>query len=306
MSGLIVNAPEIIGQSPAIRMLLAFIQRAALTTSNVLIVGDTGVGKELAARTIHFVSKRKNKPFLKINCAELNENLIESELFGNKRGAFTDACSDRPGLIESAEGGTFLFDEFCDISPRLQAKLLSVIEDKELRRLGENHFRKVDTRFIFAMNKNPQALAIKGEFRQDLLYRISVLNIYIPPLRDRPTDIPLMIDSFIKRECLNDMAELKITQKAIELICSHPFPGNVRELENVLIRACDLCSNRTIQKNDISFDIIPGMNKRHLNHTRKRNDIIDVLRECDGNKSKAAKELGISRMHLYRLLKESE
>lgn len=294
--------PLIIGTSPAIEELKLFIKKAAASDSNVLILGETGVGKELAARAIHHGSKRKGRPFIKINCGELNENLAESELFGHKKGAFTSASMERSGLIEAANGGTFFFDEISDIGPSLQAKLLSVIEDKEVRRLGENYFRRIDTRFMFATNKDIYRLVAKEKFRQDLLYRISILKTYIPPLRARKVDIPLLIGLVNKRESLRRSVKLEITAEALGKLCAHSFLGNVRELENVLIRAYDLSSGGMIQEEDIMFDDIPETNSKITKSKYKIDNIINVLIDCGGNKTKAARELGISRVHLYRLL----
>jgi transcriptional regulator with GAF, ATPase, and Fis domain len=294
--------PLIIGKSAAIKELKSFIEKAAASDSNVLILGETGVGKELAVRAIHLGSKRKGRPFMRINCGELNENLAESELFGHKKGAFTDARMDRAGLIEAADGGTFFFDEICDTGPSLQAKLLSVIEDKEVRRLGENYFRRIDTRFMFATNKDIYRLVARGKFRQDLLYRISILKTYIPPLRARTDDIPLLMGSFIEKESLRRSVKIEITAEALDKLSHHSFPGNVRELENVLIRACDLSLNGMIQEDNISFDILPETNQKIKKSKYKMDKIVNALIKCRGNKTKAAKELGISRVHLYRLL----
>jgi len=294
--------PLIIGKSAAIKGLMSFIEKAAATDSSVLILGETGVGKELAARAIHLGSKRKDRPLIKINCGELNENLAESELFGHKKGAFTGASMDRSGLIEAADGGTFLFDEICDIGPSLQAKLLSVIEDREVRRLGEDYFRRIDTRFMFATNKDIYRLVAKEKFRQDLLYRISVLKTYIPPLRARMVDIPPLIRSIIERESLRRAFEIDITKGALDKLCHHSFPGNVRELENVLLRAFDLSSNGRIQEDDISFDVIPKTSQKITKSKYSMDTIINILLKCGGNKTKAAKQLGISRVHLYRLM----
>lgn len=297
-----MQEPLIIGKSPAIKNLIAFIKKAAISDSNVLILGETGVGKELAAKAIHCESNRKDKPFIKINCGNLNENLVESELYGHRKGAFTGAFIDRPGLIEAASGGTFFFDEIGDISLSLQAKLLSVIEDKEIRRVGENIFRKIDTRFIFATNKDLFNLVTKGKFRQDLFYRINILTIYIPPLRERKEDIPLLIESILEREKSKNSVDITITNDALDKICEYSFPGNVRELENILKRAYELSAHNTIKEENIIFQMMPKMTTRIKKSKYKMNQIVDTIIEYDGNKTKAAKELGISRVHLYRLL----
>jgi transcriptional regulator with GAF, ATPase, and Fis domain len=291
---------KLIGKSPEIKSVLFFIEKATKSASNVL--GETGVGKEITARAIHDGSYRKDKPFVKINCGNLNDNLLESELFGHQKGAFTGAYTDKPGLIESANGGTFFFDEIADVNPYIQAKLLSVIEDKEIRRIGENNLRKIDTRFIFATNKDLYSLVMKGKFRQDLFYRVNILAVFIPPLRERKEDIPLLIEAILKRERPNVLVDLSITKEAINKICNYLFPGNVRELENILKRACELSSHNIIKENDICFQQTIEKSIKRKGIRFPINKIVDVLIKCKGNKTKAARQLGISRRHLYRLL----
>jgi transcriptional regulator with PAS, ATPase and Fis domain len=298
-----LQEPLIVGKSAAIRELHYFTKIAAKSVANVLILGETGVGKELAAKAIHCRSNRKEKPFVKINCGNLNENLVESELFGHRRGSFTGAFIDKPGLIEAANGGTFFFDEIGDISMGLQAKLLSVIEDKEIRRIGENYNRSVDTRFIFATNKDLSRLIAKGKFREDLFYRVNILTLYIPPLRERRMDIPILIESIMEKASLGRAVKLELTKAAIRKTCEYSFPGNVRELENVLTRACALSSSARIDVDDIIFHQSPRMNSKFGKHKHSINSIVDVLVKCSGNKTEAAKALGISRVHLYRMLK---
>jgi two-component system response regulator HydG len=297
-----VREPIIIGKSATIKDLLDFIRKAAKSDANVLILGETGVGKELAARAIHCESSRKDKPFVKINCANLSDNLLESELFGHKKGAYTGAYIDKPGLIEEAQGGVFFFDEIGDITPYIQAKLLEAVEQKKIRRVGENYFRSIDTRFIFATNKDLYSLVAKRKFRQDLFYRIYILTFYIPPLRERRIDIPLLIDYFVEKESLKRTAKIGITPEAINKMCEYTYPGNVRELENILIRACELASSETIREEDISFGSMVMRDKKITRSKYELDTIMKVLIECKGNKTKAARELGISRVHLYRLL----
>jgi len=292
----------IIGKCPATNELLAFINNCAKSDSNVLILGETGVGKELAAHAIHMMSPRKDKLFFKINCANLNDNLLESELFGHKRGAFTGAIIDKPGLIETADGGTFFLDEIGDISLYLQAKMISVIEDKEIRRIGENLTRKINTRFICATNKNISQLLSKGKFREDLYYRIGVLIFYIAPLRERKEDIPLLVENILKIESAKKSVQLSLTKEALNKLMKHSFPGNVRELENILVRACELSDSRVIRADNIIFHKIFYTNVKTNIEPSRNEKVVNALRKSIGNKTKAAKEMGISRTQLYRLL----
>ncbi len=298
-----MDSTQIIGKSTSINDLLSFIENASESNSNVFILGETGVGKEIAAKAIHDKGHRKNNPFVKINCATLNDNLLESELFGHRKGAFTGALFDRPGLIESANSGTFFFDEIGDISLNLQAKLLAVIEDKEIRRIGENVYRKIDIRFIFATNKDIHKLVIKGKFREDLYYRINILSFLISPLRDRKEDIPLLTSAFLKKKYQRMSKAFSLTANALNKLCSYSFPGNVRELENILERACELSRGTVIKEEDIIINgTVKFANGRNEKVKLRVNRIIDALVENRGNKTKTAKQLGISRVHLYRLL----
>lgn len=292
--------PKLIGRSLPIQRLRHFIKKAARSDATVLLLGETGVGKEVAARLIHGSSARKNSPFIKINCANLSDGLIESELFGHRKGAFTGALIDKPGLIEEAHGGTFFFDEIADISPYLQAKFLSVMEDKELRRLGENRTRKIDVRFILATNRDLLRLVERGKFRKDLYYRISVLHHHIPPLRERKEDIPLLIGWFLKEKHKEQHKDLMISQKALTKLLGYSFPGNVRELENILEGAIVFSDNNTIEETDILFSKTTSRPKSKSRYSFE--EILDALVKHHGSKTRAAEELGISRVHLYRLL----
>lgn len=279
-----------------------FIEKAAHSDSNVLIQGETGVGKEVAARLIHHHSDRCVNPFIKINCSNLSDTLLESELFGYKKGAYTGAVMDKLGLIEEANKGTFFLDEIADITPYLQAKFLSVIEDKELRRLGENRVRKIDVRFILATNKNLLKLIENGKFRKDLFYRINVLSFRISPLRERKIDLPLFIDFFLERERQRQSRDLIMPQESLEKIKAHTFPGNVRELENILERAVVFSENSVIEQKNIIFSKVENIPKAKYRSRYSFENILDILVKYRGNKTKAAQEIGISRVHLYRLL----
>lgn len=292
--------PKIIGKSPHIKKLLEFIKKVANTDKNVLLLGDTGVGKELAARMIHSYSERKKSPFIKVNCSNLNENLLESELFGYRKGAYTGAIFDRPGLIEEADGGTFFLDEIADTNSHLQAKLLNVIEEKELRRLGENYTRKIDIRFILATNKDLSHLMMKGEFRKDLYYRISILTFYIPPLRDRKKDISLLLKEILRKENEKTGLNKKFSQKALDKLLQYHYPGNIRELENIVYRAYVFSNSDEIGEKDVIMDEILLNRRKELKANPEQ--IKKALKKYKGNKSRVAKEIGISRQWLYKII----
>ena len=269
---------------------------------NLLILGETGVGKDLAARTIHLKSKRKSRTFIKINCANLNENLFESDLFGHKKGSYTGAIVDKPGLLEEANGGTAFLDEIADMTPYLQAKLLAVIEDREIRRLGENKTRKIDVRFIFATNKDLAKLLEKERFRKDLYYRICVLSFSIVPLRERKEDIPLIIEAILEEESLQNNRCLLIQKEAIVKLIEYSFPGNIRELENIIKRGIVYADDGMIKENDIKFF---AEKRKSILVKRSRfstKEIVNKLIENAGNKTKTANDLGMSRRHLYRFI----
>jgi Nif-specific regulatory protein len=293
---------KINGKSCHIDELNKFIEKAAKIDVNLLILGETGVGKELAARTIHLKSKRKSQAFIKINCANLNENLLESDLFGYKKGSFTGAIIDKPGLLEEGNGGTVFLDEIADMTPYIQAKLLAVIEDREIRRLGENKTRKIDVRFIFATNKDLAKLVEKERFRKDLYYRICVLLFSIVPLKERKEDIPLIIEAILKEESIQNNKCLTIQKEAIEKLIEYSFPGNIRELENIIRRAAVYAESGIIGTNDIQF-LSEKRKILSVRHSRfSTREIVNRLIKNAGNKTKTANDLGMSRRHIYRLI----
>lgn len=251
---LIAGDNSLLGASQNIAALRIFIKRASQSDQNVLIQGETGVGKELAARMIHIESERVNNPFLKVNSANLNEYLLESELFGHRRGAFTGAMCDKRGLIEEADKGTFFLDEIGDIKASLQSKLLSVLEDKEVRPVGHTKAKKVDVHFIFASNKDLCDEVDRGAFRQDLYYRISILRFNLLPLRDRKEDIPILAENMIEKLNKNSGLRKRITEAAQKRLLAHSFPGNVRELESIIKRAYILSDRGVIDEEDFQID----------------------------------------------------
>ncbi|RWD90842.1 nif-specific transcriptional activator NifA [Mesorhizobium sp.] len=247
-----VRIDGIVGESPAVKHVLETISIVAKTNSTVLLRGESGTGKELFAQAIHELSPRKNKPFVKLNCAALPESVLESELFGHEKGAFTGAVSQRAGRFELADRGTLLLDEIGEISPAFQAKLLRVLQEGELERVGGTRTLKVDVRLICATNKDLEAAVAKGEFRPDLYYRINVVPVILPPLRERPSDIPRLANAFLSRFNKENRRDLAFAPAALELISRCYFPGNVRELENCVRRTATLARSRTIAPSDFA------------------------------------------------------
>ncbi|MDQ3322885.1 MAG: sigma-54 dependent transcriptional regulator [Acidobacteriota bacterium] len=311
------SASGIIGHSPQIVRVYKLIARAARTKSTVLIEGETGTGKELAARAIHQNSERTNQPFVAVNCSALTETLLESELFGYAKGSFTGAATDRAGLFESANGGTIFLDEIGAASLSLQASLLRVLQEQEIRRVGANDARKIDVRVIAASNENLENLVKNSEFRADLFYRLSVLTIEIPPLRTRGReDLELLARHLLKKHGEAD-SSLKISEEAIEVLSRYEWTGNVRELENAVEYAIAVCSGDVITVNDLPERIsanaasaakqfsqtpISLADDRPTIEELTRRYVNIVLAENAGNKTRAAEILGINRRTLYRYL----
>ena len=310
---------RIVGESPIMKEVQQRIRQIAQSeASTALLEGESGTGKDLVARTIHTESNRSRYPFLEVNCSTLHETLIESELFGHERGAFTDAKVRKSGLLELANRGTLYLDEIGDMNPTLQAKLLSAIENKRFRRLGGVKDLSVDVRFIAATNKNLAAAVQKGEFRQDLFYRLKVFPITLPPLRERMSDLPLLIDFFVgdlRKEFKKKIRSL--SPEAEQLLSAYPWPGNIRELKNVLERAFILCEEETIEVEHLPPELLapssplpeePLLFKlppQGLSLAAVERDLIrQALEVSGGNQVRAARLLGISRDVLrYRLKK---
>jgi DNA-binding NtrC family response regulator len=300
----------LIGESRAIRDILAMISKIAPTSSNVLITGESGVGKEVVARTIHLHSPRKDKVFLPVNCSAIPETLLESQLFGYMKGAFTGAASSQEGLFQRAQGGTIFLDEIGEMPLSLQPKILRVIEDKEVLSIGSTHPSKLNVRIIAATNRELQTEVGEGRFREDLFYRFNVINIRVPPLRERREDIPLLADHLIRRH----NAEMKKTYKgvgnaALKLLMSLPWKGNVRELDNVLELAMILGNGEWVTPAELPQSAMPVQENggtESLNNLRiavqsyEKSHIENVLKETAGDKTRAAELLGVSRSSLYR------
>ncbi|MEW6746320.1 MAG: sigma-54 dependent transcriptional regulator [Planctomycetota bacterium] len=299
----------IVGESPAFKRVLQIAERVAPTSSTVLITGETGTGKEVIARTIHERSRRRDKPFLTVNCGALNENLLESELFGYARGAFTGADRHSPGLFETANGGTFFLDEIGNITPAMQARLLRVLQEGEILRVGERTPRRVDVRVLAATNADLRTAVRAGEFREDLFYRLNVVWIELPPLRERPEDIPLLAQAFLERLSQKLNRRMRgFSPSALRRLQAHRWPGNVRELENTIERAIIMAPTPLIEEFDLPFDIGdtppetegPPLSLADL----EREHILRVLKMTRGHQGNAATILGINRRTLYRKLQE--
>jgi len=301
---------NIIGKSPAMRRVYDLISRVAPTNSNVLIIGESGTGKELVAKALHYNSPRGEKPFLPINCAAIPEGLLESELFGHVRGAFTGAVAAHRGMFLEANGGTILLDEIAEMGMGLQAKILRVLEDKEVRPVGGAEGRQVDVRIIAATQRNLREEIAKGKFREDLYYRLNVIPIQLPPLKDRSEDIPLLAEYFLKKYAEEVKSPAKsFSKEAMAQLMTHTWRGNVRELENLIERALVLATGEVIGVDDLPFE--PAMHSSlslvekaiENNMSLKQLEEIyidEILKKTGGKKETAAKILGINRRTLYR------
>ncbi|WP_457570741.1 sigma-54 interaction domain-containing protein [Desulfovulcanus sp.] len=308
--------PEIIGQSKAIRGVLSQIIKVAPTNSTVLITGESGTGKELVANSIHRHSQRNNRPFIKLNCVAIPKDLLESELFGYEKGAFTGADKPKKGKFELANGGTIFLDEIGDMPLNTQAKLLRVLQEREFERLGGTKTIKVDVRIIAATNKDLPKMIEQGTFRQDLFYRLNVFPIHIPALRERLEDIPLLVENFLN----NNFPHLSISDPALQILMAYPWPGNVRELQNTLERAVIMASDkRVIDLDHLPSEISGGLvspiiipdSAENISLDDKlaqieKGLIIEALKQSNGVQKKAAEILGIKVRSLWHRIKKYE
>ena len=302
------EAPEtsIIGRTPRMLEVYRAIARVAPTDVAVLILGASGTGKELVARAIHDHSSRTKMPFVPVNCGALPENILESELFGHEKGAFTGADSSRPGLFEAANGGTLFLDEISETRPSFQVNLLRAVQEQQIRRVGSHKYTPVNVRIVAASNRDLTRMTANGQFREDLYYRLSVVVINLPSLDERRADIPLLVQHFLKRSNLKNKRAVKISDQAMQLLSSSPWPGNVRELENLIERLAIFCTSGEIGVSDVERErhtvaasaaetepatTLEDMERRH---------IMRILQEHQGNKSRAARALGIERKTLYQ------
>lgn len=306
---------DMVGHSPAMQEIYRLIERAGPSDKAILIQGESGTGKELVARALHRHSKRADKPMVVINCAALPETLLESELFGHERGSFTGAIAAKPGLFEVADGGTLFIDEIGELPGSLQAKLLRVLEDGSLRRIGSVQERRVNVRLLAATNRNLIREVQASRFREDLFYRINVMSLELPPLRERTGDVPLLVEHFLG-------SAWEIEPEALEALQRYSWPGNVRQLINALERAKILAEDGLIRAKDLPREVLAAPAAAHGGEgglhgengslaeatddlaAIQRGKVVEVLRRVSGNKSKAARALGIDRRKLYRLLEK--
>ena len=308
---------NIIYGSPKMEEVMGLIARVAPSQATVLIRGESGAGKELIANAIHYASARSEKPFVKMSCSAIPETLLESELFGHEKGAFTGAIQKRIGRFEEADSGTLFLDEIGDLSPSTQVKLLRILQEKEFQRLGSNLNLRTDVRIITATHRNLEEAMRKGLFREDLYYRLNVISILLPPLRERKEDIPLLIDHFLKKYSeLNQKKIQDLSKEARILLLRHSYPGNVRELENLIERAVVLCRGEVITTQDLPFHLQEGPSEKQWEVSGKTKTLPDSLEEIErdlivkalhqhqGVQTRAAESLGISeRVLRYKIKK---
>jgi DNA-binding NtrC family response regulator len=305
----ITRFENIIGQSPAMQEVFSIIPEVAESDASILITGETGTGKELVAKAVHAKSRRNHLPFIAINCGAIPDTLLESELFGYERGAFTGATYSRKGFLEVVSGGTLFLDEIGEISEKMQVDLLRVLEERKITRVGDREPIDLDFRLISATRKDLEKEVSAGKYREDFFYRINVIKIHVPPLRKRKEDIPLLVDHFLQKYSHETTKQVDhITSDAIALLKDYQWPGNVRELENAIERAVVLSKSRTLRREDLAFVrsiASPEPKPRSLREVEK-NHIEEILRECEWNVTMAAKVLDINRVTLHKMIKRHD
>ena len=308
---------NIIGKSESMQKIYRLLETITTSESSVLISGETGTGKELVAQAIHTKSKRKEHPFVIMDCSVLNKNLIESELFGHVKGAFTGAATDKQGIFELADRGTLFLDELGEMSLDTQVKLLRALEGGTFRPVGSSEEKVVDVRIIAATNKDLKTMISTGNFREDLYYRLNVITFSLPPLRERKEDIPFLLEHFIRELNVNNGCKRHFSREALAQLIKYSFPGNVRELKNIVERTFMLCENTTINREDLPREVKKMVNGRHLlschaqqltlndiKREAEKEALIHTLKCVKGNKLRAARLLNISRSTLYAKIEE--
>ncbi len=313
----VFDSQALVGASSGLKQIMDMIQKAAPTDSTMMIYGETGTGKELVARTIHQCSQRKNGPFVAVHCAALTASILESELFGHEKGAFTGADQQRKGRFEAADGGTVFLDEIGEISADVQVKLLRVLQEKQVQRVGGNQVVNVDVRVVTATNKNLSQMVKDGTFREDLYYRLNVIPVTVPALRDRMQDVPVLADFFLQKFNKQLGKNLSFSKSAMDHLCKYDWPGNVRELQNILERTVILSSGPEIEPEDLKLyvDEALGIEKvnviagsagsvRHEIQKKEVEKLTEALTQANGNLSEAARALGIARSTLFDRLKK--
>jgi two-component system response regulator HydG len=303
----------LIGMSVRMDRVYKMIEKVSLRDHPVLILGESGTGKELVARSIHYQGPRANKPFIPVECSALVPTLVESELFGYTKGAFTGAIQSRQGLMEAANGGTLFLDEIGEMTQEMQAKLLRSLQEREIRPVGSTERRSIDVRIVAATNRDLEAGIKNGTFRQDLYFRLNVVQIKLPPLRDRKTDIPLLVAAFLDKFTKDTAGASELTEEAMGRLMAYDWPGNVRELENAIERAVAMSSGPYLSMTDLpsnlhrlDTDRAPQKEEILPLEELERRAIMSMLRQTDGDKQKAARILGIGKTTLYRKLKQYE
>jgi transcriptional regulator with PAS, ATPase and Fis domain len=306
---------DMVGKDPAIQKIFEIVPVVASSDATILIEGPTGTGKDVLAKVIHNASKRSKKALVKVNCAALPDNLLESELFGYVKGAFTGAEKDKPGRFQEADGGTIFLDEIGDMPLSLQAKLLRVLEDKEFYPLGGRRTTKVDVRIISATNQNLERLVKEKRFREDLFYRLNVMRLDLPSLKDRQGDLPLLLSHILKRLCATrDTMVEKFSNDALEVLLNYDYPGNIRELENIIEHALIVCQDKIIERNHLPLALQGTISAPLSTEDRQPFDkeiefsektiILEMLRKYNWNKGRAAAALDINRTTLWRKIKK--
>ena len=300
-----VRFEDILGTTPSMRKIFSVITRVSRTDATVLIQGESGTGKELLAKAIHSNSPRKSRPFVAINCGAIAETLLEAELFGHEKGAFTGAHIQRKGKLELAEGGTLFLDEIAEMSVQLQVKLLRFLQERQIERVGGRETIRVEVRVIAATNKDVNAEMQAGRFREDLYYRLSVVNLNVPPLRDRGEDIVILANAFLRKRAQELRRKLRFADDALEALARYQWPGNVRELENTIQRAAIMARGGIIEAGDLGIGVAAAEDRPTLRDARgraEREAVVEALIKTRGNISQAAKHLGVSRPTFHGLL----